>query len=103
MPAETLKCQQCGGALELQPAGQPANCAYCGTKHTVPANAARELNPEEIAAKLEQAKAHVTGMMDAAMPGHRKLGVAMLVAFGSFFVIVLAFILFVATKVFSHF
>ena len=103
MPAETLKCQQCGGALELQPAGQPANCPYCGTAQVVPANAARELTPEEIAAKLEQAKAHVNGIMDAVMPGHRKIRTIIIVAGAVIFIMALTFIAFIATKVLSNF
>ena len=33
-----LKCEMCGGTLEIEENGQYAVCAYCGTRKALPQN-----------------------------------------------------------------
>jgi predicted RNA-binding Zn-ribbon protein involved in translation (DUF1610 family) len=102
MNAAPLKCPQCGGALDLQPAGQPANCPYCGTQHVVPGGAARQLTPEEIRAKLTEARLHAENMMDAVMPNRRKVTLAVLCFFFIVAALILGGILMAITTGFRH-
>jgi len=102
MPAAPLKCPQCGGALQLQPAGQPANCSYCGSQHIVPDGAARQLTPEEIQAKLTEARLHVENMMDVMMPNRRKITFAVLTFIFIIAALVIGGILMAITTGFRH-
>jgi DNA-directed RNA polymerase subunit RPC12/RpoP len=79
MPAAPLKCPQCGGALQLQPAGEPAKCDYCGSQHAVPESASRPLTPDEVQAKLIEARLHVENMMNVMMPNRRKITLAVVI------------------------
>jgi DNA-directed RNA polymerase subunit RPC12/RpoP len=89
MPASPLKCPQCGGALDLQPFGHPASCPYCGSQHVVPESATRQPTPEEIQAKLTEARLHAENMMNVIMPNRRKVTLAVMV----FIFIVVALVL----------
>jgi hypothetical protein len=56
MPAETLKCPQCGGGLELRASGQPEACSYCGTQSVLPESARKRPVPVEIADQLRDSQ-----------------------------------------------
>jgi DNA-directed RNA polymerase subunit RPC12/RpoP len=102
MNAAPLKCPQCGGALELQPAREPAKCAYCGAHHVVPENASRPLTPDEVQAKLIEARLHVQNMMNVIMPNRRKITLAVVIFFFIVAAVIIGGILMAIKSGFRH-
>ncbi|MEK0450337.1 MAG: hypothetical protein RL088_2605 [Verrucomicrobiota bacterium] len=102
MPVAPLKCPQCGGTIELQSIGEAAKCAYCGTQHSVPEGSARQLTPEEIQARLTEARLHVENMMDVMMPNRRKITFAITAFIFIVAALVIGGILVAITTAFRH-
>lgn len=49
----TLKCQMCGGTLEIEDNGGFAVCAYCGTRQALPDSSAKDISSQADALRIE--------------------------------------------------